>query len=265
LFVDPSDNVYVSGNYRAASIIYNANESEFGTLAFPGGTVACFLIKYSSLGAVLWATRITGSTVTGRALSGDGFGNVYVAGQIDGGDATIYNSTGTVGAVIPRIAQDGYIVRYNASGIFRWFSRFSSAGRYAIVESIYVRPSGIINITGSYSTNLQPADFYNADGTVFGSLSSNSNSSGAYIVQFGLAGEASGEYILNPIDNIPANQGRTVTIINKANYGYSGTPPNDNEYIIIVKDSSNNTVETWPPTSAPRKFVFFGGVWHQAV
>ena len=118
---DSSGNILVTGQYQFALTIYNATSLGGGigaTLPVTGGT-DCFVAKYSSDGAVLWATRIavtSGVAALGYGIATDSSRNVFVTGYY-GSASTLFNTGGTTGVTLPFVGgNDCFIAKYNPNG-----------------------------------------------------------------------------------------------------------------------------------------------------
>ena len=168
---DSSGNVVVTGSNVGGLSAYNTGGTVVGaTLPFTGSSRCdCFVAKYSSAGAVLWAARIAGtSNYNGYGIATDSSGNVLVAGEYRAA-ASIYNAGGTVvGATLPSpggIAVGvGFVVKYSSTGTVIWAAQLVGANT-ATGYGITTDSSGNVILTGSYRGGLSA---YNAGGTVVG-------------------------------------------------------------------------------------------------
>jgi streptogramin lyase len=109
--------VFVTGSYAAALTLYNTGGTTGATLAFTG-TTDIFVAKYSSAGAVVWATRIAGGLADiGRGIATDSSGNVFVTGSYAAA-LTLYNTGGTTGATLSLGGgtTDCFVAKYNSNG-----------------------------------------------------------------------------------------------------------------------------------------------------
>ena len=156
---DPSGNVLVTGYHSAAVTIYNQGPSGTAgvTLQFAGSNADCFVAKYSSAGAVLWAARIAGTgNDEGRSVATDTSGNVLVTGSYSAA-LTIYNqgSSGTAGTTLPFSGSgtDCFVAKYSSAGAVLWAARIASTSE-DIGWAIATDPSGNVLVTGSYNAAL---------------------------------------------------------------------------------------------------------------
>jgi len=186
---DSAGNVYVSGRSTdvSSTTVFNANGSTFAALPTSADTNNCNVViiaKYNSSGTAQWATRIGGGTTqtvytfsNGSTIT-DSAGNVYTAGYITS-NATIYNSdgttfgtlnTGTAGSV-------SFVVKHNSSGFAQWGATTSTvANTNDVFFNVAPDSAGNVCCVGFYKSS--PNLLYNANGTLFGSLSNSCNISG---------------------------------------------------------------------------------------
>jgi len=155
--VDISGNVYVTGTYSSDVSIYNSSGPSFGSFAFTGTGDECFIAKYNTSGTVQWTSRISGSLVErGRGISVDDSGNVYVAGMFTSGTTTILNASGSTFATLNfggSSGSDGFMVKYDTSGVGQWVARVSGNGSESF-GPIAVTGSGNVYAYGTYSSQL---------------------------------------------------------------------------------------------------------------
>jgi len=156
---DSSGNVLVTGQYGAAVTFYNQGPSGTAgtTLPYTGG-VDCFVAKYSSAGAVVWAAQIAGTTTSsdiGYGIATDSSGNVFVTGSYSAA-LTLYNTGGTAGTTLPFTgAQDCFVAKYSSAGAVVWAARI--AGTTTSIDvgyGIATDSSGNVLVTGYYSAAL---------------------------------------------------------------------------------------------------------------
>jgi hypothetical protein len=160
---DASGNVFVTGYYMSVVTLYNTGGTSGAALSFTGGQ-DCFVAKYSSAGAVVWATRIAGTTTstdTGQGIATDASGNVFVTGQY-GAAVTLYNTGGTTGATLPFTGgSDCFVAKYTSAGAVIWATRIAS-GSGDLGNAITTDTSGNVFVTGYYNAALT---MYNTGGT----------------------------------------------------------------------------------------------------
>ena len=155
---DSSGNVLVTGNYTTGVTIYNATTLGGASATTLPSTAStdCFVAKYSSAGAVVWAARIagTGSDI-GNGIATDSSGNVLVTGSY-GAALTIYNqgAAGTSGATLPFSGgTDAFVAKYSSAGAVVWAARIAGTGS-DFGRGIATDSSGNVVVTGYYNAAL---------------------------------------------------------------------------------------------------------------
>ena len=188
---DTSGNVFVTGYYSDQANFYNQGPSSgaaAATLSNAGIGFECFVAKYSTAGAVLWAARIssTGADI-GNGIATDPSGNVYVTGQYSNTTLTIYNQglTGTSGTTLSNAgANDCFIAKYSTAGAVLWGARIAGISTDT-ASAIATDTSGNVFVTGQTAAGT----FYNQglSGTAFLTLS-NAGIFDVFIAKYSTAG-----------------------------------------------------------------------------
>ena len=178
---DSSGNVLVTGYYGAALTLYNQGGTAGTTLPFTGGN-DCFIAKYSSAGAVVWAARIAsvGADI-GYGIATDSSGNVLVTGVYNAA-LTLYNQgpSGTAGTTLPfTVGNDVFVAKYSSAGAVVWAAQIASAGN-DIGNAIATDSSGNVFVTGRYGAALT---MYNTGGTTGTTLPWTGSSDG-FVVKY---------------------------------------------------------------------------------
>ena len=241
---DSTGNVYVTGSYQGTATILNADGSTFGTLA-NSGSFAAFVVKYNTSGVGQWATRIDGPIEdVGYGISADQFGNVYVTGY-NTGTATVFNSNGTTFSTLANSSNiAAFVVKYNTSGVGQWATRIEGTGNDE-GNDIAIDQIGNVYVIGNYDSSS--VTVFNPNGTAFGMLD-NSVNGGTFIVKYNDYTLTDIPYELALLPNIPSNQGRIVTVINKT------TNPSTVRIL--------NTVPQDVPVPMSQKFVYYDNKWY---
>ena len=170
--IDAAGYLYIAGQTNSQTGIATTGAWQ-GALAGTAGNSDAFLAKFSSAGALQWATYFGGPQQDpADGVTTDALNNVFITG-------ITYSQTGiaTAGAAQPAIgdtvAGDAYLAKFNSAGALQWATYYggigSDAGDYVASD-----PSGNVFITGSTtSTNniattgaLQPAPGGSLDGYV---------------------------------------------------------------------------------------------------
>jgi hypothetical protein len=171
---DSLGNMYATGSTGSGTTtyFYNADGTTFGSSITSTGTDV-FLVKYSASGVVQWVTSLaTTGDDTGFSAATDSSGNVYVTGTYADATLTAYNSDGSPFATTLSALGGGdcFIAKYDSSGFVQWLTRIGSTNQdvgYGIatdtLSNVYVCGTCTGSLGGS-------TEFYNADGTLFGTL-----------------------------------------------------------------------------------------------
>lgn len=112
--VDGSGNVYVAGSFSGTSVSFGST-----TVSGVAGSMAMFLVKYSSSGSVTWARAVDNGTFSCRAsaISTDNSGNILVTGVFSGSTITFGSVTlSNVASPYP----DMFTAKYDGSGTVLW-------------------------------------------------------------------------------------------------------------------------------------------------
>ena len=145
---------YGGSNAKAIAVDGDGNVYATGyTYSSGAGNVDVFIVKYSSIGAVVWQRTFGGTDEDiGNGIAVDGAGNVYITG---------YTASSGVGFV------DVFIVKYNSSGGVVW-QRTLGAENYDEGVDIAVDGDGNVYVAGysnSYTTGTLVAK-YSSGGTL---------------------------------------------------------------------------------------------------
>ena len=181
---DSSGSVFITGIYTAALTLFNSSGVSNAALPFTGG-LDCFVAKYSSAGAVLWAAQITGETTSGDygyAIATDPSGNVLVTGQY-GGSLTLFNSSGVSNASLGFIGgSDVFVAKYSSVGAVLWAAQIASTGSDA-GAAITTDSSGNVLVTGFHDATLS---LYNQglSGSVGATVSFTGGSYDAFVAKY---------------------------------------------------------------------------------
>jgi hypothetical protein len=141
--VDKSDNIYVTGRYQSNPIVINnfiappgspggaIAITEFGRMSEPDtSTTSVFLVKYTTNGQAVWATRVENTDLTGTikySIGVDSEYNIYIAGPYNSANnparILIDNFSSITGAppivnlsdyasLVRTNGQDSFIIKY---------------------------------------------------------------------------------------------------------------------------------------------------------
>jgi len=136
---DTSGNLFITGGFYFGDITFG------NTNLINAGNTDIYVVKFDSLGNVLWARGIgTTETEIGESISTDRSGNVYVSGTFGGpyitfGTTTLYNTNST----------EMFVVKYDPSGNVVWAkSPGGSAASYG--RALSTDAIGNVYVTGSF-------------------------------------------------------------------------------------------------------------------
>ena len=148
---DPNDNVYITGYFSSPSIIFGSY-----ILANNGGR-DIFLVKYDTLGNVLWAKSSSGNSYDESfSVATDVNGNVFITGFFDSdlihfGQYTLVNTI--------QFIPDIFVVKYDSTGNVLWAKKAGGSSN-DLAYSIATDISGNAYITGSF---LSPSITFGAN------------------------------------------------------------------------------------------------------
>ena len=185
---DSSGNVIVTGRLGGGVLtVFDSSGVSNASFTSVAGN-DCFLAKYSSTGAVLWAAQIGGgNTDTANAIATDSSGNMFVTGVYGGAGfaLTLYNTGGTIGGTLAASSgtSDVFIARYTSAGAVSWGARIASTGA-DVGTAVATDPSGNVFVTGYYDATLT---LFNSSGVSNASLPITGGTDG-FIAKYSSAG-----------------------------------------------------------------------------
>ncbi|MBI4946189.1 MAG: T9SS type A sorting domain-containing protein [Bacteroidetes bacterium] len=141
---DVNGNVYVTGFFSSSNITFGSTTL---TNAGGSGTEDIFVVKYDSLGNVLWAKGVGGTMDdVANSICTDNSGNVYVTGSFVSSSISFGSTVFPNGTNSTKV----FIVKYDASGNAVWAKRdYGTCNDSG--NSICTDVSGNVFITGYYS------------------------------------------------------------------------------------------------------------------
>jgi hypothetical protein len=250
-----SDSTFEVKNYTTVSA-GNVITSTYGTLINSGSTDT-YLIKYNSLGQVLWATTISGTnneTISSVATYSNT--DVFIAGYFNSPIISVNNFVnvdpvtnivnvtpfGTINNTSSTIGNDTFIIKYTASGQAEWATRIGSLSSGSEEDvSICTDSSGDVYVLGSTNSNTASGiSLRNYDGVIggavqlptWGVLSKGNSGFAIFIAKYTGSGVNKGNAQWATLNNNTASSGgpRAYSII------YDST----NTCIYIIARSGNN-------------------------
>ena len=149
---DANGDIFVTGSFYSPSITFGTDTL---TNASPFGTNDMFIVKYDSIGNVLWAKSAGGSSYSdvGRSCSADTSGNIFVMGSFESPSSITFGTTTLTSVGIP-YSVDMFIVKYDSTGNIIWAKSaegdFNDEGQSCSADA-----NGNIFVTGSfYSSSI---------------------------------------------------------------------------------------------------------------
>lgn len=180
----PGGSINTNNYARSISVDLNGNSFITGYLGRPGvkfGTTATlndpgtFVVKYSTTGAAIWATKVGTGNADGWAIVNNPCGDTFITGYVQ---STETFSTGTLTAIGNR---DVFLARIDNIGVLVWVKQFGGTNSDVYSRGISLDMNGNIFITGEFSQQL-----------VFGSTALNTSTSTRemYVAKCDSAGNA---------------------------------------------------------------------------
>ncbi len=184
--IDSFKNSYVTGTFTSASISFDTF-----SLASNGGN-DIFLIKYDSIGKVVWAKNVGSSgNDEGYGVAVDKYNNVFLTGSFGGSSITFGGTT---------LSNAGsFIVKYNSSGNVLWATKTTSKYYINKGNCIATDKDGNVCITGSYfSSGINYNEIIIEKYSPLGSLvwTTTSSTSTAYCIGGGIASDSLGNWYI---------------------------------------------------------------------
>lgn len=142
---DKYGNLFLTGVFSSPSI----NLGQFTLANFSPNAPDAYLVKFNSLGKVLWAERVGGASY-GSSIAVDDIGNVYLTGQCSDPETffdcfTIPDSLSYTNFETP----DLFIAKYDSLGNVVWVNGFG-ASDFDLISGIATDSKGNLYIAGNY-------------------------------------------------------------------------------------------------------------------
>ena len=150
--IDAQRNVYVAGRFQ--------DTAYFGGLqAISKGNVDIFIIKYDSVGNLIWVEAVGGTRDDRcRGLYTDSLGHCYIAGRFR--NVALFDTF----ELIAVGKEDVFVSKLDLDGSVMWVETFGGP-KLDFGEAITLDPDGNVFVTGSYFQGLvMPDTTYNARG-----------------------------------------------------------------------------------------------------
>jgi len=147
--VDASNNVYVFGDFYN-SIDYNPGAPGQHTFTGQSGLSDMILLKYDSVGTLVWAKQIGGNSIDhSSALTIDSHGDLYLTGSFYA--TADFNPDTAVANTLTSLGQgDVFISKYDKDGNFIWVKHIGAAG-FQSVNNITADSQDNVIISGTFN------------------------------------------------------------------------------------------------------------------
>lgn len=172
--------------------IYNANGTLFTTVTNLGSHDG-FVVKYSNTGTAQWYARVGSSGLEYMiGLTVDNDESVYVSGYYSS-TVTIYNAANvSSGATLTTASSSYYFVKYNAAGSYIWSAKIDMLCGPGLETTYMTHYNGVIYMIATYDS--PSAVVYNANGTIFTTLSFTGSTRNMAIIKYSTTGNCLGAY-----------------------------------------------------------------------
>lgn len=171
--VDKYDNLYLVGETSSTSSISSGGfQNTYG-----GGSYDAFLVKFSTSGAVHWATYYGGSSEDiAKTVALDALGNVYMAGETQ--SSSNIASGGQQNAIGG--STDAFVVKFSPAGSRQWATYLGGNGQDQAFGIGIDHASNDIYLTGSTnsSSGISSGGQQNSFGGIYDGFLTRYNSSG---------------------------------------------------------------------------------------
>ena len=202
--LDAADNVYITG-YFIGTADFDPGINQYN-LTSTGNSQSIFVSKLDSGGNLVWAQNIreisgSGLAESGRAITVDAAGNVYVTGSFRGTVDFNPDNIGIDTLTAPSTGVDNiFILKLNRSGSFVWAKNIDGnmtySGGYGIAVdgAGNVYSTGVFRGTSNFGTAINPYNItaYNKDMFV---LKLNSSGNFIWANNYGGGGENEGQAV----------------------------------------------------------------------
>ena len=170
---DSNDNLYVLTTSPGSGTSYdliNYDESVFrSNISGSSSGQSTWLIKYNSSGTIQWATRCCeGGQTRGLTVVLDNSNNIYIGGKLY--TATTYtpwqvngssDTAASTGSIVATTAVDGFIIKYNNSGICQWSSAITGSSTIEQHDNEYPLSLAVSNSSLYVSMRTRTTAGYN--------------------------------------------------------------------------------------------------------
>jgi hypothetical protein len=187
--IDSLNNLYVVGAYGSTTLgIYSTNNTSLLFTLSSQGSNDTFFVKYDPTGLAQWARRLGGTgSDNGYSVVADNSNNLYVAGYYASTTLNIYGTNNSTVAFALSLSgsNDGFIAKYDSSGVPQWARRFGGTGDDRTV-SIITDNYNNLYVFAQYAS--APLNIYGTNNTTIDISLSNVGSSDMCIIKYDPSG-----------------------------------------------------------------------------
>lgn len=165
--VNNSGDVVLIGNYTGTLNIYNVNSSSYiFTLSSSSVLGDAFIIKYDNSGNLNWATRLSATQQSVKAVSINNDGEIVVTGEFNSPVLDIYSPFGTniVSTLGNTGGDDIYIIKYDLNGDFKIATKIAPISPIPSEKSVNINKNGDFVVAGNYTNTI--LNVYNSNNTI---------------------------------------------------------------------------------------------------
>ena len=172
--VDAIGNTYVSGYFFDSILIFGTDT----LVNTPGGSADIFIVKYDTLGNVIWAKGFGSNQFDdGIDIATDAAGDVYFCGTFNGLTITMGSVTLTNAAGLGNTS-DLFLMKMDSSGIVLWAKRAGG------MENDYGTDLAVDNSGDILMTGIFKSSSITFGATVLGNAGGGSGTSDAFIAKY---------------------------------------------------------------------------------
>lgn len=269
---DISGNIYTLGSYISTFRVplSNLNGSFINNYLPATSFQIPYIIKYNANGIVAGSTTIQSSNIAINSISPDTIGNIFIAGSYNSVSRvplSNLNNTFTNNYLPITNTQNGYIIKYNTTGVISGLTTIQSS----TINAITVDNSLNLYSGGSY-TSLSRVPLSNLNYSLSNNYLSVSSNQNAFLVKYNALGIISGfnsfEYnsnsaITTVVSDASGNVYTSGSYLYSSNVGTYSSNITSNNLVIASCNISvglsnlNNTVSSYllPPSIYQNSFI----------
>lgn len=186
---EPNGNCYIHG-YTSSALLNIYSTTNYTTavaqLTTFGTVQTGFIVKYDTAGTYIWSAKYgkaTTVTINSQNITVDKNGDIYGSGFYNDSSGTpfidFYNQGGvaSVGTLTATANNDGFLWKYNSSGVYQWSARAAGVAGVTNPTSLTIKNNALF-VGGYTSTITGTLSVYSASGTAFANTLSTATGTG---------------------------------------------------------------------------------------